>query len=168
MTLDETKDILARVSAVDGRELSEVTAQGWHDLLSDLSHTVAVRALMMAQKDHNIQWVQPKHILAKVPNATAELNREAQQEKTHREDEWVSCPKPTNFDELVAFYNALRKRAPWVTEKPSGMMTVGTSQVKPQVHMRQLSGLELQREIEKSAQSLGWEIPQAEWVDHGA
>lgn len=163
MNLQETKDLLARVSAVDGRELSEVTAQAWQELLAQLSHTVAVRALKLAQQDQNIQWVQPKHILGKVPNATAELNREAQVEKTHSEDDWIACPKPSNFEEMVAFYNELRKKAPWPSEKPSGMMTVGGSHIKPQVHMRPLSPLELQREVEKSAERAGMTIPQARW-----
>lgn len=168
MNLDETKDILARVSAVDGRELSEVTAQAWQELLSDLNHTVAVRAVKLAQKDHHIRWIEPKHILAKVPLATAELNRETQLEKTNGAEEWVACPKPSNFEDLVSFYNALRKVAPWKTEKFSGMMTVGSDQVKPQPHIRPLSALELQREIEKSAESVGWDIPEAEWADHAS
>lgn len=163
MNLRETKELLARVAAVDNRELSEATAEAWHELIGDLDFTVAKRALKLAQRDQNVQWLQPKHIVAKVHDATAELNREVQSEKTQREDEWVPCSKPSNFDEMVNFYTQLRQKAPWATEKPSGMMTVGTGHTRPQPHFRQLTGLELEREVERSAESVGWKIPEPRW-----
>jgi sugar-specific transcriptional regulator TrmB len=163
MNLRETKELLARVAAVDNRELSEAMAEQWQELIGDLNFKVAKRALKLAQRDQKVQWVQPKDIVAKMHDAIAELNREVQSEKSEEQEEWVPCPKPSNYDQMVSFYRELYQKAPWATEKATGMLTVGTTHSKPQPHHRQLYNLELDREVEKSAEAVGWTIPQPEW-----
>lgn len=164
MNLRETKEILARIAAVDNRDLSEATAEAWHEVIGDLDYTVAKRALKMAQRDPKVAWLQPRHLMEKVHDATAELNSEQLREKAQDEGDYVPCPKPDNFEELVAFYTELKKVSPWPTEKPSGAMTMGTSHTKPVPHYRQLSGLELDREIQKAADKVGWKIPEPVWT----
>lgn len=163
MNLRETKEILARIAAVDNRDLSEATATAWHEVIGDLEYTVAVRALKLAQRDPKTSWLQPKHLMEKVHEATAQLNRELQAERAEDDQEWVPCPKPVNFDEMVHFYTELKKVSPWPTEKPSGALTMGTSYTKPVPHYRQLSPLEIDREVRKAAEKVGWDIPEPIW-----
>ncbi len=94
MHINETKQILARVAAVDSRELSEAMAQAWHDIIGHIDYTVAVRAVILAQRDPQIQWIQPKHVLGKAVDATLELNRELRRNQ-YPDDTWKEDPQPT-------------------------------------------------------------------------
>lgn len=163
MDLSETKEILARIAAVDNRDLSEATAKAWHEIIGELNYSVAVRALKLAQRDPKVNWLQPKDIIAKVHDATTELNKEQQAEKIQDQREAIPSPKPSNFDEMIHFYTELKKISPWPKEVPSGAMTMGTQHSKPVAHYRQLTPMEIDREARKAAEKVGWEIPEPIW-----
>ena len=81
MTPDETRQILDFISASDNRNVPEQTYGAWHILLSHLSFSMTREATVMALKDPDIRWVEPKHILAKVSKIIdteqANIRREA-------------------------------------------------------------------------------------------
>lgn len=93
MNIDETKAICQRVCQVEGRVWTIETNRVWHDLLKNLDVEVAHRATQLALQDHNIHQVAPKHILAKVPAATSELNAELRRQDAD-ENGWRSEPEP--------------------------------------------------------------------------
>jgi len=74
MNKEQTVDICKRVFTVEGRTDTAEIDKAWHDLLQGLDVEVANKACSLALQDHNIHMVTPKHILAKVPAAVAELN----------------------------------------------------------------------------------------------
>lgn len=163
MILSETKDLLARVAAVDNRELSEAMAQEWHSIIGQLSYRVAERALILARRDPQIEWIQPKHILAKMHFAVAELNREEQLGKDSEDANWNPCDKPLNYDEMVEFYTKLYQANPWDTRVKTGMMTSGGAYGKPQPIIVRALGAELDRRIRAKADEIGWTIPEPRW-----
>lgn len=163
MNLTETKELLARIAAVDNRDLSEATALAWHDVIGSLSYRVADRALTLARRDPQINWIEPRHILAKVHLAVAELNREAQAELEPEESDWQPCDRPANYDEMVEFYNKLWEACPWDRYTKTGSMTRGTTYTRPQPIEVRVGAAELDRRIRMSAQKMGWTIPEPRW-----
>jgi hypothetical protein len=81
MQPQETKQILDFIAASDNRNVSEQTYGAWHLLLENLSFSMCREAAVMALKDPEIRWVEPKHILAKVSKIIdteqANIRREA-------------------------------------------------------------------------------------------
>lgn len=81
MQPQETKQILDFIAASDNRNVSEQTYGAWHLLLGHLSFGMTREATMMALKDPDIRWVEPKHILTKVSKIIdteqANIRREA-------------------------------------------------------------------------------------------
>lgn len=89
----QTKQIFEHVQKVEGKIATQEVARAWHDLIGHLEFEVANRAATLALSDHNILSVAPKHILAKVPQAVAELNAILRKEGVAEED-WKSEPQP--------------------------------------------------------------------------
>ena len=93
MQLAETMSLVKHVCSVEGRQATPETASAWHPLLEGLDYEVASKAAMLALADHNIFQVAPKHVLAKVPAAVAELNA-ALRKAGLAEDLWKAEPQP--------------------------------------------------------------------------
>lgn len=72
-------------------------------------------------------------------------------------DMWVN--RPSNYEDIEDFYRRLWAVKPWVFIKPSGFSPKG-NQV-----MRQLYGDELDREVRRSADAMGWVMPVPRWDD---
>jgi hypothetical protein len=93
MNMAEAKSLLEEVSVVDNRKLSAELVQAWHKIIGHVDYKVAERALVLARRDAAVTYLEPKHIVAKVPYAIAELNDE-QRDRESEEKGWKSEPIP--------------------------------------------------------------------------
>ena len=93
MQFEQTVELCKRVALVEGRVYTAELARAWHELLKGLEAEVAERAGSLALQDHQIHSVGPKHVLAKVPAAVAELNAVIRREQGD-EGDWKSEPEP--------------------------------------------------------------------------
>lgn len=75
MNLNEIKQLLTEVSAIDNRKLSEQTAEAWEAVLRFMPLDIAREALHLARKDDRINWLEPKHIVAWAKEAAFKLDR---------------------------------------------------------------------------------------------
>lgn len=93
MNIAEARKLLEEVSVIDNRKLSQELVQAWYKIVGHIDYRVAERALLLARRDPNIAYVEPKHIMAKVPQAIGELNDE-QRSNQSAEDDWHGEPMP--------------------------------------------------------------------------
>lgn len=93
MNIAESKHILEQVSAIDNRKLSNELVAAWHKIIGHIDYTVAERALLLARRDPAIQYLEPKHIIAKTRDAIIELNDE-RRKNDFGEESWKSEPIP--------------------------------------------------------------------------
>lgn len=64
MTKAELKELMEYLSAIDNRQLSPEKLQVWFDLIGYLDFDIAKEAVLMAQREASISYVEPKHIIA--------------------------------------------------------------------------------------------------------
>lgn len=64
MTKAELKDLMEYLSAIDNRQLTTEKMRGWFDIIGYLDFSVAKQAVIEAQRDPAISYVEPKHIIA--------------------------------------------------------------------------------------------------------
>lgn len=81
MKIQETEILLKEMFAVDGRYLEADKIKAWHNVISFMPLDIAQRALRMARADERINYVEPKHIIAKAKEAAEALDREEQRAK---------------------------------------------------------------------------------------
>jgi len=163
MNLRDTKELLAKIAAVDNRDLSEATAQAWHDVVGHLSFPVAKRALKLARQDPKVDYLQPRHIIEKTRDAISELNKSQRTLEEPDESKWQPCSKPVNFDEVVKFWNEVYQNEPWERYTKTGAVSAGTSH-SPGVPIEiNVSPQELDRRARQSAAKLGWQVPEMRW-----
>jgi hypothetical protein len=75
MNLNEVKQLLTEVAAIDNRKLSDQTADAWHSVLSFMPFDIAKEALHIARKDDRINWMEPKNIVSWAKEAAFKLDR---------------------------------------------------------------------------------------------
>lgn len=92
MNKAEVKLLLADVAAIDNRRVTEETVVAWHAVLGHLSLPVAQRALVLARQDEKVEYLEPKHIVARARDARMAIDRgpEARAEEAN----WRSDPVP--------------------------------------------------------------------------
>ena len=163
MNLRDTKELLARIAAVDNRDLSEATAQAWHEVIGHLSFPVAERALTLARQDPKVDYLQPKHIIEKTRDAINELNQVQRALEEPDESKWQACDKPINFDEVVEFWKQVYQHQPWDRYTKTGAVTAGTNHSKGAPIEINVSAQELDRRARQSAAKLGWDVPEMRW-----
>ncbi len=163
MNLSETKELLAKIAAVDNRDLSELTAKAWYEVIGSLSFRVADKALVIARSDPKINWLEPKHILDKSRDAITELNREESRKQEPEEASWQSCKKPANFEQMVSFYRELYQIAPWDVYIKMKIYTEGPESANPKYVERLVNDTELVERIRQSANKVGWTVPEPIW-----
>jgi len=88
----DTERLVRKLAVLDNRQVNDGVVDTWHELVGHLSYPVAELALLKARQDVNINWVEPKHILAKSREAIAELN-ETDRGSDGAED-WQRAPEP--------------------------------------------------------------------------
>lgn len=104
MNIAEARKLLEEVSVIDNRKLSQELVQAWHKIVGHIDYRVAERALLLARRDPNIAYVEPKHIMAKVPAAIGELNDERREAESVEED-WTGEPMPICRDHGLGILN---------------------------------------------------------------
>ena len=92
MNKAEVKLLLADVAAIDNRRVTEETVVAWHAVLGHLSLPVAQRALVMARQDEKVDYLEPKHIVARARDARMAIDRGP--EARAEEAKWRSDPVP--------------------------------------------------------------------------
>jgi hypothetical protein len=92
MNKSEVKLLLADVSAIDNRRVSEETVVAWHAVLGHLSLPVAQRALVLARQDEKVDYLEPRHIVARARDARMSIDRGP--EARAEEAKWRSDPVP--------------------------------------------------------------------------
>jgi hypothetical protein len=75
MNLNEAKQLLTEVAAIDNRKLSDQTANAWQSVLRDIPLEIAKEALHLARRDDRISWMEPKHIYSWAKDAAIKLDR---------------------------------------------------------------------------------------------
>jgi len=116
VNIAQSKQILEEVSVIDNRKLSNELVAAWHKIIGHLDYSVAERALLLARRDPNVSYLEPKHLIAKVRDATIELNDELR--SRDREDDWVSEEMPVCREHGLGILNCkdccdvLAKKAP--------------------------------------------------------
>ncbi len=93
MNVAEARSLLEEVSAIDNRKLSTELVTAWHKIIGHVDYKVAERALVLARRDATITYLEPKHIVAKLPFAIAELNEELRSSEIEQ-TKWKSDPQP--------------------------------------------------------------------------
>ena len=82
MQKTETAELIEFLSLVDGRKISGEKIMAWHEVLGFLDYPVAKQAVIEAQRDGAIQYIEPKHILGKAKSIQDKAKAEAvRQEK---------------------------------------------------------------------------------------
>ena len=120
MNIAEAKSLLKEVATIDNRTLSTELVTAWHKIIGHVDYKVAERALVLARRDAAITYLEPKHIVAKLPFAIAELNEELKASEIE-EKKWKSDPEPrcrphgeliTHCDPCCATLSRRAKAAP--------------------------------------------------------
>jgi hypothetical protein len=90
----DTERLVRKLAVLDNRQVNDGVVEGWHELVGHLSYQVAELALRKARQDVNINWVEPKHVLAKAHEAARELNEEATRLARQAEENGTGAPEP--------------------------------------------------------------------------
>jgi hypothetical protein len=69
MTKTELKELMEYLSAIDNRQLTTEKLQVWFDLVGYLDFDLAKNAVIEAQRDETLNYVEAKHIESKNKNA---------------------------------------------------------------------------------------------------
>jgi len=77
MQKTETAELIEFLSLVDGRKISGEKIMAWHEVLGFLDYPVAKQAVIEAQRDAAIQYIEPKHILGKAKSIQDKVKAEA-------------------------------------------------------------------------------------------
>ena len=93
MNKAEVKLLLADVAAIDNRRVTEETVSAWHAVLGHLSLPVAQKALVMARQDEKVEYLEPRHIVARARDARIALDSESNS-RLLEESKWRSDPEP--------------------------------------------------------------------------
>jgi hypothetical protein len=90
----DTERLVRKLAVLDNRQVNDGVVDAWHELVAHLSYQVAEVALRKARQDVNINWVEPKHVLAKAHEAARELNEEATRLARQAEENGTGAPEP--------------------------------------------------------------------------
>lgn len=91
----ETATVIEFLSFTDNRKITEDGIKAWHELIGHLDFDVARAAANLAKQDEKIDWVEPKHIIAKAKIVTQQNESNLRREQaTEPKKEWVGRPMP--------------------------------------------------------------------------
>lgn len=97
MNIDETKQLLAEIAVIDGREVSDEAVAIWQDILQRIPLDIAQEAHKLSRQDSSIRYLEPKHIYSRAMQAAERLaaieNRQKQESKIHASHLSNPCPK---------------------------------------------------------------------------
>lgn len=94
MNKNECLKLLKEIAAVDNRQVNQDTLDAWYKVIGVVPYDIATQALHLARADDRINYLEPKHIIAKARVAAEELDRaERLAQQPQQEDKGVPCPK---------------------------------------------------------------------------
>ena len=93
MTKTELKELMEYLSAIDNRQLTADKLQVWFDLIGFLDFADAKAAVIEAQRDESISYVEAKHVIAYAMRSKEKKKAEEARAKTHTEER-IGDPHP--------------------------------------------------------------------------
>lgn len=90
----ETERLVRKVAVLDNRTVNDAVIDAWYDVVGHVSYPVAERALIKARQDPAIQYLEPRHVVAKARDAIIELNEEARSLAREAEESGEGDPEP--------------------------------------------------------------------------
>ena len=103
----DTERIVRKAAVLDNRQVTDEVIDAWHEVVGHVDYTVAERALIKARQDPNINWLEPRHVVAKARDAIIELNDEARALAREAEDEGRADPEPICRDHRLRITTCL-------------------------------------------------------------
>lgn len=96
MNLQETNKIVEAVAAIDNRQVTVERVKAWHEVLAKFDYWECREALIECRQDAGINYLEPKHIIAKVMTVRERKEQELRRERAQTEAApIVSTPMPT-------------------------------------------------------------------------
>ena len=93
MTKNELKELMEYLSAIDNRQLSAEKLQVWFDLVGFLDFADAKAAVIEAQRDESISYVEAKHVIAYALRSKERRKAEEVRATSYKEER-VGDPHP--------------------------------------------------------------------------
>jgi hypothetical protein len=93
MQKTETAELIEFLSLVDGRKITTEKIMAWHELIGFLDYPVAKQAVIEAQRDSAIQYIEPKHILGKAKAIKDKMKAEQAREEQFKEKPVINGSK---------------------------------------------------------------------------
>jgi len=110
MNRAECVKLLKEIAAVDNRQISQDTVDAWHKIIGVVPYDIAQQALHLARADERIQYLEPKHIIAKSKVAAEEMDRQERINNPQvQQDKGVPCPRCIH-EECITFCKECNKR----------------------------------------------------------
>lgn len=86
MTKTELKELMEYLSAIDNRQLTAEKLQVWFDLIGFLDFAEAKAAVIEAQRDESISYVEAKHVIAFAMRSKEKRKAEEARSKTYADN----------------------------------------------------------------------------------
>jgi len=150
MEREETHRLLVEISFLDNRIVDEGTVEMWHRTVGSFDFETLERAIPVAFAESDA-YLTPARLLAIAKRLREEKALESQRSDRAFVGDWVR--KPSNLDELVAFYAEVFDACPWKTDFDLDGTRI------------QLSGQHLDEEIAKSVRAYGKPAPKPIWEE---
>lgn len=97
MNLRETEQFLRDIAAIDGRQVTAERIKNWQAILENVPLDIAEEALKLARRDASIDYLEPKHIIAKAKQWAEQQDTEQRRQQAmtpvKREFQGIACPK---------------------------------------------------------------------------
>lgn len=95
MTKTELKELMEYLSMIDNRQLTPEKLQVWFDLIGYLDFDIAKEAVLLAQRESSISYVEAKHVIAFAHQIKERLKSQKQrQEQLTDKKDFISSPMP--------------------------------------------------------------------------
>jgi hypothetical protein len=95
MTKNELKELMEYLSAIDNRQLTAEKLQVWFDLIGYLDFQDAKAAVIEAQRDTSISYVEAKHVIAYTARIKERRKSEENRERAlNPEEKKTGSPMP--------------------------------------------------------------------------
>jgi len=93
MTKSELGQLMDYLSAIDNRQISPEKLQVWYDLIGFLDFADAKQAVIEAQRDESISYVEAKHVIAFAMRLKEKKKAEEARATSHTEER-IGDPHP--------------------------------------------------------------------------
>lgn len=95
MNLKETEQFLRDLSAIDGRQVTADRIKNWQSILENVPLAIAEEAHKLARRDASIEYLEPRHIIAKA-------KQWAEQQDVEERRQQAMNPVKTQFQGIPA------------------------------------------------------------------